>query len=208
MDPFERIRRDLAALRSTGHWERVFGASTHRFALNPLLTDAELSKFEAEHRVSLPADYQQFLTRVGNGGAGPDYGLFKLGEMDGDRGDKPWPSYFVGNLSAPFPHEGAWNDISKYPITEENTENFDAQMDSFEEEYWSPRHVNGAIPICHHGCALRSWLVVSGTEAGNVWLDRRADLRGLSPGTLPNGKRATFLSWYLKWLDEAMKSAL
>lgn len=36
----------------------------------------------------------------------------------------------------------------------------DAMMERFERHYWDPKLMNGAIPICHTGCALRIWLLV------------------------------------------------
>jgi hypothetical protein len=88
---------------------------------------------------------------------------------------------------------------------DENTHNaYDEAMDKFEKRYWSSSLMNGAIPICHEGCALRIWLVVAGEEAGDLWHDRRADYRGLSPVTLKNGSRATFSSWYSEWLEDCL----
>jgi hypothetical protein len=64
--------------------------------------------------------------------------------------------------------------------------------------------MNGAIPICHEGCALRIWLVVSGSQAGYLWRDSRADYAGLTPLCLRNGTGATFSSWYNEWLEAAL----
>lgn len=35
-------------------------------------------RFESEHDITLPPDFQWFLKLAGNGGAGPYYGIFKL----------------------------------------------------------------------------------------------------------------------------------
>tara|TARA_Y100001934_G_scaffold243249_1_gene299685 strand:+ start:1119 stop:1328 length:210 start_codon:yes stop_codon:yes gene_type:complete len=64
--------------------------------------------------------------------------------------------------------------------------------------------LDGAIPICHLGCAQRQWLIVSGPERGNIWCDDRADNEGLSPLKKPQKKRITFFEWYREWLDDAL----
>ncbi len=66
--------------------------------------------------------------------------------------------------------------------------------------------MNGAIPICHLGCALRQWLVVTGPEAGNIWCDYRADRRGIYPLSAPGKERVTFYQWYRDWLDDVLKA--
>ncbi len=64
--------------------------------------------------------------------------------------------------------------------------------------------MNGAFPICHHGCALRTYLVVSGAERGNVWFDRRAETGGIQPHSDPGGRHLTLLRWYERWLDDSL----
>jgi hypothetical protein len=79
---WDEIRSALQLLRDGGASESVFGAKRHKFVANPCLSEREIIEFETTHGLSLPADYRNFLMNVGNGGAGPAYGLFKLGEMD------------------------------------------------------------------------------------------------------------------------------
>jgi hypothetical protein len=209
------IRDGLRRLREATVPLNVFGAQAHGFVMHPPLSEQVLRDFEARHRVTLPPEYRGFLIKVGNGGAGPAYGLFKLGEMDDDFGHKPWTEDggFVGVLSQPFPHTGPWNDLSEMPANDESREfdlqcedEYDRRLEEWEERvYWNTANVNGAVPICHLGCALRQWLVVTGPEAGNVWDDLRADQEGLKPVQQPGRNRVTFLPWYHFWLDQALR---
>ncbi len=60
----------------------IFRANGHGFLMNPALQESEVASFERDHKIAIPLDYRQFLTCVGNGGAGPFYGVFPLGSMD------------------------------------------------------------------------------------------------------------------------------
>jgi len=188
----------------------LFGANGHGFILNKPVSERAVQAFESQHAIRLPQDYRDFMTQVGNGGAGPDYGLFPLGYADGGLDLKPWSEGdgFVGTLSQPFQFTDSWNDTSGLPDlnpTPEHEEEADRMMAVFEERYWSSALMNGAFPICHRGCALRLWLVATGAEAGHVWRDGRADFSGLSPLLTKDGSRATFSSWYLEWLESCME---
>ena len=192
----------------------IFGANGHHFLLNAALKEAEVASFEQRHGIRLPDDYRQFLTTIGNGGAGPDYGVFPLGKMDGWGRDefKPWTENdgFVGTLSEPFPFVQDWNDLSGEPADElrgDNESEYDRQMEQFEARYWNSSLVNGAIPLCHRGCAIRIWLVVTGTQAGRLWRDGRAEFTGLSPLLLRDNVPATFSLWYSEWLENALREA-
>ena len=202
----KRILDDFKRVRQRGKLPDIFGAETHEFALNPPLTESEVAAFESAYRVALPAEYRLFLLHVGNGGAGPYYGLFRLGEMDDGFEFEQWEEgAFVGELAAPFPHSDPWNDLTGEPDDDyDDEEVYEQSLDEFDERYFDPALMNGAIPICHLGCALRQWLVVTGPEAGNVWCDDRADRRGTYPLTAPGKKRVTFYQWYRDWLDEVL----
>jgi hypothetical protein len=187
----------------------VFGADSHLYQLNPPLTERDVQAFEAQHHIVLPRDYRGFLIHVGDGGAGPYYGVFKLGEMDHGRNYGPWKEGdgFAGILSEPFPHTALWNDLSGKPddnAGEKDEEEWERRFNEFDQRYWEPSNVNGAIPICHLGCALRQWLVVTGPEVGHVWCDDRPDYKGLHPLQFGGQDRVTFIEWYRLWLDDAL----
>lgn len=202
-----RLTEALAYLR--GARLRVFGADVHEFRLNAPLPKADVVAFENVHKVSLPDDFRQFLTNVGNGGAGPFYGVFPLGKMDDNFGLRTWheDDGFIGVLSKPFPLREEWNDISSQPsaeLADQDESEYDRQMDIFQSTYWRSSLVNGAIPICHEGCALRIWLVLTGTQAGYLWEDRRSEYGGIKPLRLADGSSATFMGWYDAWLNDCL----
>ena len=206
-----RVHRTLLKLREKP--VRVFGAGAHGFQLNPTLPETAVSDFERRYGVKLPADYRKFITSIGNGGAGPCYGIFPLGYADDAFDLSPWrqDDGRVGELSEPFPFSEEWNDLSGKPsiglndsaVGPEETE-YDRQWAAFEKVYWGSTLVNGAIPICDEGCALRIYLVVTGAQEGKLWEDRRAEYAGLRPVRLKDGSAATFRLWYEEWLEECL----
>jgi hypothetical protein len=198
LDKLERLRRS-----DPNH--RLFGAIGHHYLLNPTLSPQVVSVFERRHQIELPEDYRAFLVELGNGGVGPFYGVFKLGETY----ESTWQEGdgFVGILRNPFPHRTPWNwpqerlaQPESFPSEEAETE-WNARFDA---EYYDASLVDGAIPICEHGCALRTWLVVHGPERGKVWYDARADLGGLEPHLAADGRALTFSDWYRGWLDRSL----
>ena len=77
-------------------------------------------------------------------------------------------------------------------------------MEAFERVYWSSELVNGTIPICHEGCALRVLLVLTGPQAGTLWRDLRSEYGGLQPLKQADGSPANFGQWYGEWLDACL----
>lgn len=187
----------------------LFGSEQHKFMLNPTVGEERVRAFEQKILIRLPADYRDFVVKVGNGGAGPFYGVFPLGFVDENFGIREWHANdgLVGDPGAAFPHLTAWNEIAEKPPDElqgaDETEYWRLIVE-FEKAYWTPALVNGAIPICHEGCAIRIWLVVTGPQAGRLWEDRRSEFKGLAPLSLADGSPATFRSWYEEWLDHAL----
>ena len=191
----------------------VFGAGGHGFSLNPPLLEIKVSEIEHRHNIQLPQEYRHFLTAIGNGGAGPFYGLFPWGKWDGaGRELETWAEAgdFVGILSEPFPLMCAWNDLEGRPPSElmdTNEEEYERLLGEFERIYWDTARLNGAVPICTEGCALRIWLVLTGEQAGRLWRDDRADDKGLAPLSLADESPATFSRWYADWLEGALQQA-
>jgi len=176
--------------------------------LNDPMSEPQVANFEQRHGISLPPDYREFITRVGNGGDGPFYGVFPLGFMDDNFDMRQWDENdgFVGTLSKPFSFRDEWNDVSGMPeddLLDRDEDAYNKQIEAFNSTYWSSDLIHGAIPICHEGCALRIWLVINGEQAGKLWEDRRSEYKGLRPVRLTDGSRATFSGWYKEWLDSS-----
>lgn len=211
------IHRQLNDLDRRDPARSVFGAALHQYLLRPPLSSRELESWEERHGVTLPAQYRLFITAVGDGGAGPHYGLFPFGYQDDLRGLCSWEAGGIaGDPAAAFPHRGAWNLPEEFwhqayePVpglsAAEDERRWDEWQRTLERHYWDPALLNGAIPICHLGCAKRHWLVVSGGERGSVWADDRVENGGLYPlgswtGAAARGEeRLSFTEWYCGWL--------
>ena len=95
-ESLERIRTDLGKLRPLDFRYSIFGAKSHLYNLNPILSKEALDEFEKTHKITLPEDYREYLTKVANGGAGPAYGVHTLAESL-DNGWMP-----LGDLDKPF----------------------------------------------------------------------------------------------------------
>lgn len=137
----------LRELRTLDPHFRVFGSASHRYLLGPVLSEQDLAAFESANGIQLPAEYREFLATVGNGGAGPFYGLEPLDSFGRD-------------LSRPFPFT-------------ESTERVSAEeLDAFGDRDDYP----GILEFCHQGCAIYAYLIVNGPTYGTIW-DGREDFR-------------------------------
>lgn len=61
---------------------KVFGSDKHQYRFNTVTALSIVRDFEKRHSITLPKAYVEFLTQVGDGGAGPDLGLYSLDEVE------------------------------------------------------------------------------------------------------------------------------
>ena len=192
-----RIRDKLTELRKLDRSYTLFGASSHRYQLGSPLMEADVAKHERRLGLPLPAEYRDFVMEVGHGGAGPFYGLFPLDGSD------PEDITNLEKTRKPFRWAEPFN-----PVEWENPRaEGDVWLDEDVNEGEKPDVfliVPGALYICHYGCALRFFLIISGLGLGEVWMDRQADNEGLLPECGEDGHRLTFLQWYERWLDDGI----
>jgi hypothetical protein len=214
-----RIKHKLDSLANRDRSFMVFGAKNHRYQLKPKLTAQQINSVETEYCCRLPNSYRSFLASLGNGGAGPGAGLFPLARHDHFHTLCHWKkSSLIGNLAQAFPHTTAWNLPSTFwdqlpnpdhGQNEDEEDQIHLERDALiEQAYWSPHIMNGAIPICHHGCAIRTWLVITGPMKDTIWEDFRCNLEGIKPVMDESNRYIDFLKWYEYWLDESLKQMI
>jgi hypothetical protein len=171
----------LDILRRTDRRFTRFGSEAHRYRLNQPLTPSEVTAFESRYGLSLPGDYRSFLLEVGDGGAGPFYGIFRL-----DRSDLPdrcAEDLLPGFLAEEFPHTQPWNDVGDFGP-------------EAEEKYDDPAHIRGSLNLSHQGCGYMVRLVLNGPQRGTLWEDGRCSDMGITPFA------PGFAAWYLRWLND------
>lgn len=186
----DRIRRKLVLAAQADPDYQVFGAKSHRYRMNERLSPVELQRFEQTHGIVLPEAYAAFLTEIGNGGAGPYYGIHPLGtkqSIELDRIGQPAtlrpktsPDIAGGGTHAPAPDPD--------PDT----------MSDEEYDEWVARQVQGLLNIGEQGCSYETMLVITGENRGKVvYLDLGSHRSFFT-------YEANFLDWFERWLDETI----
>ncbi len=211
----EEARAKLDRLRHLDSGFEYFGSKVHRYTLFPPLPVQSIRAVESKHCCELPTDYRACISELGNGGAGPSYGLYPLETHHVGRALVTWGSTGVGDLSKPFPHTGPWNLPKEFwaqkpdpdettPLEEEDrmNEEWDRKLES--QDYWLDSRMDGAIPVSDLGCARQQWLAITGPEAGCIWEDLRVDYEGIVPLLNEKGEKVTFAQWYLSWLNKGI----
>lgn len=210
------VRNRVEAL--TGHpgATRVFGASSHGFALNAPLTHEQVGDWETRVGATLPTQYRSFLTEVAAAGAGPHYGLLGFRVTDGmvhwvgDRGRGPEQL----NLRAEFPHRDEFQPVmwdalppldppEQFPTSADHAEAVRRRAELVQAlKDREETDTYGTIPLAHQGCGYYDLLVINGPDAGHLWFDGRAADGPISPH-IDNLGRVTFDRWYMTWLARA-----
>lgn len=230
----QQIRQKIELLKQKDQSFKIFGAKEHQYLLNPCLTETEIQNFEQQYHVTLPDDYRDFLCYVGNGGAGPMYGLFSLEEsideiqrhlievpqeyydrlLESCQKDTLWEwmnasrqiqDFFDNKLQSGEINYDFW--VQSFPLNNDNA------LAAIQERINNPTGyffidkdypLGGSLPICHQGCGWMYVLVINGEQRGQIWIAGEQ-------GWLPEFSDETsiqkkFLAWYQSWLDSALFS--
>lgn len=188
----KRIAEKLRQAREQG--AQPFGAEKHGMRLRPPLAPDDVAAVEARLGVALPEDYRAFVTRVGDGGAGPAYGVFPLADALHRSGVDRVPAL----LRLPYRH------VERYEPEEDDEWNafWDrvaaGGVGEAEKREWALLERRGALELCDEGCGYLHFLVVTGPARGTMWNDGRGSGFGFAP------LGVTFLEWYERWLDDVL----
>ena len=125
----------------------AFGAGYHRYQIRQPIKENKLVNFEKKYSITLPTDYRSYLINVSNGGPGPGYGFLSLEDTE---------------KAIEETYDYDYNDVVKYEKTDVLAQPFNIHSE-FEVE-------TGYITICEHGCQFEDYLIVTGSERGNIWM--------------------------------------
>ncbi len=192
------VREKLDFLKKYDRNFCIFGSAEHKYLLNEPLTKEQISFFEEKYEVELPAEYRTFIKEVGDGGAGPGYGLFPLFENESAHEhinlkneflfleDYDSDAYFEEQVTCEC------SDCSKCHNKEVCLE--------YEDEMGRVRYQGGSLAVCFEGCTFYRRLIMNGERCGEVWAESVGEgLKRVEEG---------FNEWYCGWLDNSIEMIL
>ena len=214
-EQLQRIQQKLAQAKAADKDLEVFGASSHKYHLNPPVSEAEVLAFEEKYGVSLPEDYRDFVQTIGDANAqkletmaGPYYGLSAFGTQVDDLLYEGSEIY----LKAPCAHSPEMTqeecEALSAPLELEDFEDEDDEEEGYvievEDNYFAERAkvFGGLLPLGSQGCTYYHALVLNGKYAGRVV---NVDLDLAQPKFT---FETNFLDWYERYLDEVISGQL
>lgn len=181
-----RIRQKVLQAAQAESSGSVFGASSHQYRMNEPLTLKQLGRLEAEWEVTLPDPFAAFLVGVGDGGAGPYYGIYPSSSISPDLDRLAEPSIFRLDRTS--------QDWMSPPAEDDELDDMD---DEAYDAFWADL-LRGTIEFGTMGCDNELLLIVSGEHRGRV-----VYLNMASPKVFFAYEK-NFLDWYERWLDEVI----
>lgn len=172
----------------------LFGASQHQYKLNPPVNEASVHLVEEKYDFKLPEDYFQFITKVANGGAGPDYGIMSFEDSLMTGKYKDFQDAYKCSLKKPFvPRRMMSEEVENYAFTKASYEQDPDKYFIYEKEEDDICNTDGFLVLGTHGCQWDFGLIVSGERRGQVF---DTDNEGAYAFAAHS-----FHAYYQKWLD-------
>ena len=202
LNQIERIKIKLNLAKNTDSFFEVFGASYHKYRLDAPIEIKEVETFEKKYNISLPDGYKVFLTQIGNGGyeyksqvgnsgAGPYYGIFKLGHKNHFCMGYPSNPTLEYLTKEPFFNSKTtkedWDKISENMSEDITDDEYDKE---FEKAY------AGILTIGACGCAGYMGIMLSGENTGGI-----VHIYDEIEYCPQFAQETNFLDWYENWLD-------
>ena len=211
-EQLQRIQQKLAQAKAADKDLQVFGASSHKYHLNPPVSEAEVLAFEEKYGVSLPEDYRAFVQTIGNANAqkletmaGPYYGLYAFGTQVDDLLYEGSEIYLKAPCAlSPDMTQEEWEKLSAPLETDEEELEEEGYVIEVEDNYIEEcgKVFGGLLPLGSQGCTYEHALVLNGKYAGRVV---NVDLDLAQPKF---AFETNFLDWYERYLDEVISGQL
>lgn len=217
-EQLQRIQQKLSQARAADKDLEVFGASSHKYHLNPPVSEAEVLAFEKKYGVRLPECYRAFMLTIGDANAqkletmaGPYYGLSAFGTQVDDLLYEGSEIYLKAPCAlSPDMTKEEWEALSDpLLMSEEDDEDFEEDEEEgyvieVEDNYIEEcgKVFGGLLPLGSQGCTYYHALVLNGKYAGRVV---NVDLDLAQPKF---AFEANFLDWYERYLDEVISGQL
>lgn len=175
----------------------LFGAEKHKYKLNPPIDRSLVQSAEERYGFTLPRDYFEFITEAGDGGAGPDYGIYPFAEFISESNDMNGNAEpYRKSLAVPFaPRRMLPDEVEEFAITPR--EGYDKEPHKFfvyekdNDDYdWD---TDGFLIIGTHGCQWDFALVTAGERRGQIFDTDNEGACAFVAGS--------FEEFYRSWLD-------
>ena len=212
-EQLHRIQQKFSQARAADKDLQVFGASSHKYHLNPPVTEVEVLAFEEKYGVQLPECYRAFVQTIGDVNAqkletmaGPYYGLYAFGTQVDDLLYEGSEIYLKTPCTlSPDMTQEEWESLSDPLLTDEEEEDEEeGYVIEVEDKYFAERAkvFGGLLPLGSQGCTYEHALVLNGKYAGRVV---NVDLDLAQPKF---AFETNFLDWYERYLDEVISGQL
>ena len=157
---------------------RIFGADHHKWQFAKPANKRAIRKFEKDMKITLPKSFVRYLTELGNGGAGPDLGIYSLEMMRERNVSLPKTARMPVMLDHSMTDE-QWADFAKkYEELDDTicTDKFDTKTKEQQESLLHERSNMelalraGGVFIGTPGCTMNSILMCRGAATGEVFM--------------------------------------
>ena len=173
----EEIKKILRRAASIDSGFDLFGSGKHRYMLNPPIDASFVRSIEEKYSFTLPDDYFSFITETGDGGAGPEYGIYPFAKfMETGINDYAREYYeaYRNGAGKPFaPRPMADGEAEDYGYTQAGYDNEPEKFFVFEkyceEENETAECSDGFFVIGTHGCQWDFGIITAGDRRGQIF---------------------------------------